>query len=100
MNDYQLVLDAEILLERLKIPAIRDSYPVCRLYPAIKRAYYRYVRRYVKSLNQPADAGRSPVSGSSTQSAGMGQGGTCSFSKCTLENPCPDCGPSLIQFAD
>jgi hypothetical protein len=63
MTDYQLVLDAEALLQRLKIPAIRDAYPVCRLYPAIQRAYYRYARRYAKSL-QPADAGRSSALGS------------------------------------
>jgi hypothetical protein len=63
MNDYQLVLDAEALLERLKIPAIRDAYPVCRLYPAIQRAFYRYARRYAKTI-QLADAGRFPVLGS------------------------------------
>jgi hypothetical protein len=74
MNDYQLVLDADALLQRLKIPAIRDAYPACRLYPAIKRAYARYLRRFSNYL-KPADAGRSPVSGLSIQSAGMGQGG-------------------------
>lgn len=46
MGDYQLVLDSEALLNRLKIPAILDSYPACRLYPAIRHAYRRYLRRF------------------------------------------------------
>jgi len=74
MNDYQLVLDAEALLDRLKIPAIRAAYPSCRLYPAILRAYCRYARRfyvhYLTVPSFPADAGRSP-----DQSAVIGQGG-------------------------
>jgi hypothetical protein len=127
-SEMQLVLDSEALLERLKIPAIRDAYPACRLYPAIKRAYLRYIRRYLRIVminrgntvhfewsraelrrfvkkHKPADAGRSPVSGSSTQSAGMGQGGlnwgfVCSVCGTQYDGIyCPKCRPSVIQSA-
>jgi hypothetical protein len=71
MEHYQLVLDSAALLERLKIPAIRDSYPSRRLMPVIKRAYLRYLRRFSNSI-KPGAAGCSPVSGFALAS-GMGQ---------------------------